>query len=109
MISAFTWFCNFLFEICIEILVFLKILTTARCLGRLRPVCSICNKSTRHHRYLTLSNAIKESTIEEMYRIIQSRDWSRINEFHEYHPAMNSVASYAITGPHPGGVLLICN
>jgi hypothetical protein len=81
---------------------------TVRSIRNLVPICSVCGQATSNHRYAVIGSAFKEMSVEELFRLIDQREWSEIGAFHEYHPMKESLIIGAILGPHSGGLLVAC-
>ena len=84
---------------------------TATKVRSLVPRCLVCNADPAGHRFVQLASIpVNEETkprVAALFHHIKNHEWEPLRDFKEFIGDQDDVIVYAVTGPHPGGMILL--
>lgn len=67
----------------------------------LMPLCPICEKTCRGHKYIELGACSQMAFYELMIRLFRKHDWPALRKVGSFDPTRDALVAFAIRGDHP--------
>jgi hypothetical protein len=65
------------------------------------PLCPLCEKTCRGHKYIELGKCSEVDFYELMIHLFRKHDWQALSKVESFDAARDSLVAFAIRGEHP--------